>query len=130
MILAILHGVMGLPGMLKAALGSIGYRVALVFIGAAIAVVSTTFLLAFILPAAGILPSGFFVLRGSTVVVSLKSGLVTLMAFGAMILMTAGYSYGAGLLSVLLVCRSDEKLLKHWMFKDVDKASDWDLPEP
>jgi hypothetical protein len=130
MIIAILHGAMGLPGMLKAALGSIAYRVALVFSGAAIALVSATFLLVFILPAAHVLPFGLLVPRGSTFVVSLKGGWSTLLAFGAAILMTVGYSYGAGLLSVLLVFRSDEKLMQHWLFKDVDKPSDWNLPEP
>lgn len=129
MVIAILHGVMGLPGMLKAALGSIGYRVAFVFSGAAIALVSVAFLLVFILPAAGILPVGFFVPWRSTFEVDLKGGVSTLIAFGAAILMTVGYIYGAGLLSVLLVFRSDEKLMQHWMFKDLDKQSDWDLPE-
>jgi len=128
MMIAILHGVMGLPGMLKAALGSIPYRVVLVFSGVAIALVSTTFLLVFILPSARVLPFGFFLPRGSTFDLSLRGGLGTLVAFGAAILMTLGYSYGAGLLSVLLVFRSEEKLMQHWLFKDIDKQSDWDLP--
>jgi len=129
MLFAILHGVMGLPGMLKAALGSIAYRVVLVFSGLAIALVSATFLLVFILPAASVLPLGFFRPAGSSFVGSFKGGLGTLMAFGAAILMTLGYTYGAGLVSVLLVFRSDEKLMQHWMFKDLDKQSDWDLPK-
>jgi hypothetical protein len=129
MIFAILHGVMGLPGMLKAALGSITYRVVLVLSGVAIALVSATFLVVFILPAARVLPLGFFRPSGSTFVGSFKGGLGTLMAFGAAIFMTLGYTYGAGLLGVLLVFRSDEKLIQHWLFKDLDKQSDWDLPE-
>jgi hypothetical protein len=129
MMIAILHGVMGLPGMLKAALGSIAYRVAVVFTGAAIALISATFLMVFFLPAAGASPFGFFVPRAGSFDVSLEGGLGTLIAFGAVLLMTIGYSYGAGLLSVLLVSRSDEKLQQHWMFKDLDKQSDWDLPE-
>lgn len=127
MVVAIVHGAMGLPGMLKAALGSLLYRVAMILSGLGIVLVSAAFLLVFVLPAAGVLPAGFLMPVGNTVEVSLRGGLATLAAFGAAILMTLGYIYGAGLISVLLVCRSNEKLREHWLFKDLDRQSDWDF---
>jgi len=121
MVLAVAHGMNYLPGIAKAALGSIPYRIAFIFASAFIALVSTGFLAIFTLTATLLLPSGFII--GTWMArFSLTSGIDNLIGSVLAVAMFAGYAYVAGTLSILMLLGPDQRIVNHWILKGMDQS--------